>query len=1042
MASSAIEMEKTVLSALEVLYQKHLQPEQQQAADAYLRGFQLTPDAFAVCVSLLDRFLPQSRTVVTSAAEQQQQAEIVPILFFASQTLANKLRRQHAFPEHAGYSYFTWSQKIITWLATKSASIPKLVQTQLVLALVACMPRIPSHDIQAQLALDASRGIAQPFAGNSASGGVISLVLNQLTQAQVAPAMVTELLVVLVEEVAEIQERSARDQMQTEIDQWAVTVLDQILPQIMHDAVQQQSAGHSGAAEAVVTQQMVLRAVKNWLRYSSVSPVVVVNNPLLQSFVAFLNQDDLFDVSVDLVVELVRCYYDVERDLVLIQWLVPQLMQLKDAFQKAANEEDTDKCLGLCRIFTEMSESYITLLVGDLEMGQAAVVDLLLDCMSYPDVEIADVTIPFWFRFIEELLHLDKRDRESKLAKLAPNLIRLAGICMQHIQFQDDFPRLPSDKQQDFKAFRHELGDILRDFCELLGVESILQHCVQGLEHIFQMPVETRRWEAVEAHLFCFRSIARHVERSRPEVVSASIQLIFQHLPQFSEHPAICYTSCLIVSRYVEWLKNHSSFLPQQLEFLNQNIMKSAQDPRFTEWEVARAASAAIRSIAMDCWPLLGSEITAFYLHVEKHDILVVDDQTFILEGMLAGVKATRDMAAVMTLLDQILEPLGQRLGGLFAAASTSSTTTVSASVASSEMARLICIYDNLDVDMKKMGAGGFDQHPLMILTEKMWPLFNQILAQFRGKDDLVERVCRCYKRILRTCGSQFKPFLPQMVENLLSFYQSDPKSSYLYAGNMVLKYFYEDQSDEMVGIFAKLVHTFAETTLPIFQDRATMQTHPDVIEEFFFLMQRCVKYVPQVLLAPVASGGSSGGGAPLLLDSLFQCAVVSLDISHNDANKAALCFLEDTLAQGLQAGSPKPTLASFELALQQSFFGGEPPVGGTRLVNQLLMGIVLASVPVSRLEADYGSIAGVLVQFAKLHGQKLQEWMAAWFIDAMATRPTQPAAVGFLTTDEANDFQRDLFSSPNERTFRRVVRHFGKLCASRNTAFKGDEQK
>lgn len=1019
---AAAASEDAVLAALDALYQPTA-PAQQRAADAFLRGFQLSPAAFGVCAALLERFLPAAAT-----------DQATPVLFFAAQTLANKLRRQHAFPPQpqpaAAWSHRAWSERLVAWLAV--GRTPKLVQTQLVLALVACLPRIPAHELQAascaepQLLGDAS---VHDSSSSSSTSGALSFVLNALARAQVAPATLAEVLVVVVEEAAEIQERAARERLREDVDQWAVAVLDQILPQIMQEATATTGSSRHAAADAVATQQMVLRAVRNWLRYAAVSPVVVVRNPLLQSFVAFLNQDALFDVTVDLVVELVRSYHDMQRDLVLVQWLVPQLMQLKNAFQHAAADEDTDKCLGLCRIFTEMAEAYIPLLVGDLEMGQAAVVDLLLDCMSYPDVEIADVTVPFWFRFIEELLRTERVERDAKVAKLAPSLMRLAGICMQHLQFQDEFPRLPSDKQQDFKLFRHELGDILRDVCELLGAESILQHCVQGLERIFQLPVEQRRWEAIEAHLFCFRSIARHVERASPEVVNAPIQLIFQHLPRFSEHPAICYTSCLIVSRYVEWLKTHPSFLPHQLEFLNQNVMSSTQDPLFAEWEVARAASAAIRSIATDCWALLGGDITAFYLHIEKHDILVVEDQTFILEGMLAGVASTRDLGAVLVLLEQILEPIGQRLGAVLAAAS--SGASVSASAASVEVTRLICIYDHLDVDMRKLDASQ-QQHPLMTLTEKVWPLFNQILALFRGKDDLVERVCRCYKRILRTCGNAFQPFLPQLVDNILSFYQSDPKSSYLYVGNMVLKYFGRDESDEMVNLFAKLLRVFAETTFPIFKARATVQSHPDVVEELFFLMQRSLTCVPQVLLAPWNADGAA------MLDSLFQCAVMSLEVSHNDANKAALCFLEEMLVQGLQAySSPTPKLAAFESVLEQSFFGGEA-CGGQRLVNRLLSGVVLGSVPVTRLDADYGSIAGVLVQFAKLNGQRLQEWMGAWFVEAVSMG--NPPLAGFLTADEAGEFQRDLFSSSSERTFRRVVRHFGKLCASRNTSFKSDD--
>lgn len=1027
MASDAAS-EASVLAALDALYHPTPQPATQRAADAFLRGFQLSPAAFGVCTALLERFLQSSSSL--SAATS---ASSSPALFFAAQTLATKLRRQHAFPP--AWSHLALSERVVAWLALGP---PKLVHTQLVLALVACLPRIPTLELEARAASTASHNhshshnsssisaVLTAAAGATDTTSVLSFVLSALAHAHVPPATLAELLVVVVEETAEVQERAVRERLRLDVDQWVSPVLDQLLPQLMEEA-----AGH---ADAVATQQTVLRAATNWLRYASVRAGAVVRNPLLQSLGALLNQDDLFDVTVDLVVELVRTFHDVPRDLELVHWLVPQLMQLRDAFQHAVAADDTDKCLGLCRIFTEMGEAYLPLLVGDVDMGQAAVVDLLLDCMSCPDVDVADVTVPFWFRFIEELLHTERSQRDVTLGTLAPSLLRLASICMQHLQFHESFPRLPADKQADFKLFRHELGDILRDVCELLGPEPILQHCVQGLEQLFQLPVAQRQWEAIEAHLFGFRSIARHVERANPAAVNASIELIFQHLPRFAEHPAICYTACLIVSRYVAWLQTHPAFLPPQLTFLNQNVMSSTQDPQFADWDVARAASAAIRSIAIDCWSLVGADVTAFYLHLDQHGILAVDDQTFILEGVLAGVASTRDLGAVLGLLEKVLAPIGQRLSALLAAAAAGAS--VSPAAAGVEVSRLICIYDHLDIDMRKMGGGAEAQpHPLLTLTEKVWPLLNQLLLLFRGKDDLVERVCRCYKRMLRTCGSQFKPFLPQLVDNLLAFYQRDPKSSYLYTGNMVLKYYGRDESDDAVNLFAKLLRVTTETTVPIFKARTTVQAHPDVVEEFFFLMQRSLTCVPQVLLA-----SWSGDGATALLTSLFQCAVVSLEVSHNDANKAALCFLEEMLVQGLQACStPTLKLAAFESVLEQSFFAGDA-CGGQQLVSHLLSGVVLGTAPVSRLDADYGSIAGVLVQFAKLDGQRLQEWIGAWFIDAVARGNPPPAA--FLTADEAAEFQRDLFSSSSERAFRRVVRHFGKLCASRNTAFQGDDDR
>lgn len=1027
-AGGGQDMDGVVLSALETLYQAHAQPERQKAADAYLRGFQLAPDAFAVCARLLDRFLP-------ACGGPGAAAGALPVAFFAAQTLANKLRRQHALP--AGWaSPAAWVTRLVAWLARPGAgAAPKMVSTQLTLALVAAMPRISPADVaEARKAAGQGGGAARStlLAGiigarvASAPDSVVGLVLEQLAAADVPIAVLAELLVVLAEEVGDLRERAARDRMQAEVDAWAAAVLDQLLPQIMHEAIAQ-----APARDAAATQEVVLRAVKSWLRFAAVRPEAVVRNPLLQSLLVFLARDDLFDVSVDLAVDVVRCYSDVQHDQVVTQWIVPQIMQLQDVFRAAADAEDTDKCLGLCRIFTEMAESYILLLLGEQNIGQAAVVEMLLDCMDYPEAEVADVTIPFWFRFLGDLLRVHGAHRDALVSKYSSNVMRLAGICMHKLRFDDDFPKLPADKQQDFKGFRQELGDILRDCCELLGVDAILNHCVQGLEQICRHPQEQRPWEAVEAHLYCFRSIARQIESSKGAAVDASVQVVFQYLPQFSSHPAICYTSCLIISRYGDWLKANSSSLSQQIEFLNQCVMNGARDPRYKEWEVPCAAATAIRSLAIDCWSMLGSNITDFYLHIEQQELMPVEEQVLILEGVCSGVSKSHDMDALLAVLNRVMEPIGRRLQALF------SSSSPSASVAMSEMLRLICIYEYMDVDVKRFRGGSSTEHPLVVLTQQVWPMFNQMLALFRSNDELVERVCRCYKRILRTCGASFQPLLPQLVDNLLAFYQSDPKSSYLYAGSMVIKYYSSESSESnaLELLFAKMLSSFADTTFPIFNNAMTMQCHPDVVEEFFYLMERGIKCVPNVLLAAPQSDSSA---APLVVTTL-QAAVASLEMAHNDANKAALCFLESCLREGMRQSrrqlSASGASESFASVLQQCLFVA-PAVGGKQLVDRLLRGVVLGTMAPSRVDADFGSIAGVLVQLATANGGFLRECVAEWFAHATAGS-FSTALVNFVTPAEAQDFQRDLFGTPDERSFRRCVRHFGKLCGSRNSSLK-----
>lgn len=48
----------------------------------------------------------------------------------------------------------------------------------------------------------------------------------------------------------------------------------------------------------------------------------------------------------------------------IVGFVVPRVMQLKTMYIEAAGSEDFETCRGLCRIFTEMAESYIELIIG------------------------------------------------------------------------------------------------------------------------------------------------------------------------------------------------------------------------------------------------------------------------------------------------------------------------------------------------------------------------------------------------------------------------------------------------------------------------------------------------------------------------------------------------------------------------------------------------------------------------------------------------------------------------------------------------------
>ena len=107
----------------------------------------------------------------------------------------------------------------------------------------------------------------------------------------------------------------------------------------------------------------------------------------------------------------------------------------------------------LCRIFTEMAETFLYHMVHqpNLGLGLLSMLDILLECVAHPDYEvsevelvmafkfancqIADITFNVWYRLSEELL----RQNDDRLNKLfMPYIERLISLLCKHCQLDED----------------------------------------------------------------------------------------------------------------------------------------------------------------------------------------------------------------------------------------------------------------------------------------------------------------------------------------------------------------------------------------------------------------------------------------------------------------------------------------------------------------------------------------------------------------------------------------------------------------------------
>ena len=147
----------------------------------------------------------------------------------------------------------------------------------------------------------------------------------------------------------------------------------------------------------------------------------------------------------------------------LVQKMVPAIMNLKPRFQAALSGGDEDTVRAYCRIFTEMGESYMSLLMDQQDLNQALLVQVVLECAAVPDQDSACITMNFWYRFINCLENIhDLRFRQMKVDYFQPMLVELIDVCCALMQFPEEInDGLEENEMDELKKNRAFVADTI-----------------------------------------------------------------------------------------------------------------------------------------------------------------------------------------------------------------------------------------------------------------------------------------------------------------------------------------------------------------------------------------------------------------------------------------------------------------------------------------------------------------------------------------------------------------------------------------------------
>lgn len=333
-----------------------------------------------------------------------------------------------------------------------------------------------------------------------------------------------------------------------------------------------------GITSAIQTQ--IFNCISSWLTAGEITSADLAHSPLLDSAFNALASDDLFDAAVTVVCEAIHETQEVEENMPTIELIVPKVIELKPKLNEYS--DDPEKIRGLARIFTEAGETYRSLLLIHTD-SFFPLVEAIGECSAYQDLDIVPITFPFWMRLAQSI------GKKSSVPPVFMDAYKaLMAVIIRHLHFPADLTSTTGQEADNFRQFRHVMGDTLKDCCFVLGSDVCLSTAYEMI--ISAMARQNVSWQEVEAPLFSMRSMGAEVDPNDDRAVPKIMDLI----PTLPTHPRIRYASLLLISRYTEWINRHPAYIPQQVKYISAGFEDS-------DSEVNAAAGQALRFLCQDC---------------------------------------------------------------------------------------------------------------------------------------------------------------------------------------------------------------------------------------------------------------------------------------------------------------------------------------------------------------------------------------------------------------------------------------------------------
>jgi transportin-3 len=731
----------------------------------------------------------------------------------------------------------------------------------------------------------------------------------------------------------------------------------------------------------------------------------IINSALLRIIMDDLSLDDPFEAAVECLSALVAETRDVDETLSSIMILYPQVISLQKQLVDAAQQDDNDRFKGIARIFAEAGESWV-LLIARLPTDFRTLVEAILATAALDkEREAISHTFKFWYD-LKQYLTLEKYTEARML--YIDIYSKLVDIMIGHLQFpkpesgNEDLFEGDREQEEKFREFRHQMGDVLKDCCEVMGVVECLQKPYDLIQQWVQTygaqagPNSVPEWQNLEAPLFAVRAMGRMVSPDENVMLPRLIPLI-ANIP---DHDKLRFQAVMALGRYTEWTAHHPETLQPQLDFIMAAFDHSTK-------EVIRAAALSFKFFCNDCASLLVNFVGPLQQFYAKNlNKLPISSQEEITQGV-ASVVAKVPNDQLYQALKVYLDPVMAHLVILARDAKDDNDQKLIA-----DKINLLTFF--FDTVKPEIPSG--QEHPAVKYCQEILPTLAKLITSFNTSIPILERVCRCWRYMVLSYRTAMRPLLPDLASKLAEGFGSSRQGCFLWATASIVREFSQgiDNIDpgltnDVYGFYEQQARTF----LRILSEMPPEEL-PDLIEDFFRLAADMALYFPtESIMSP-------------LMDTILNAACSALALLKEDPIIAVLHFLRDLLGYGRNA-SPSSSFDNTRHDVPEQLRDRVKQLvigAGNQLVQRIMTGMMY-SFP----EGCFADSSGVLLDLFELMPEQVAQWVAS----TVSLLPQ-----GSITPQESERFLNNIrqrIQTGDVRMIRTILQDFTTSYRRRNVA-------